>query len=273
MPPDSGTETSLDSARDTGRAPEQKPVSAARTLAAVGLLLAAVTLFTALDTCAKLLATRHGVPVGEIVWLRFLSQTVYILVLYAIFRGPSRLPDLFATRRFGLQMARSALMVTTTACNFIALQTLRLDQTVTIIFMAPLVVAALAGPLLGEWVGWRRGLAIVTGFIGIVIAVHPTGEGLSAAVLISFAGMLAYALFMLLTRHLAPIDPPHVTLFYSMIAGTLLAAPIAFATWVTPPDAVTWIMLAALGVLGGLGHLLFIYAYTLAPASTVSPFI
>lgn len=248
-------------------------VARARTLTAIGLIVAAVTLFTALDTCAKLLATRHGVPVLEVVWLRFLGQTVYILLIYAIVRGAWRLPDLVVTKRPGLQLVRSLLMVTTTACNFIALQTLRLDQTITIVFMAPLVVAGLAGPLLGEWVGWRRGLAIVTGFAGVVIAMHPSGEGLPFAVLISLAGMIAYAFFMLLTRHLAPIDPPLVTLFFSMIAGTLLVAPFAISGWVTPTSASTWTMLALLGVFGGLGHWLFIYAYTLAPASTVSPFI
>lgn len=244
-----------------------------RTLWAIGLIVVAVTLFTALDTIAKLLATRHGVPVVEVVWLRFLGQTVYILVIYAALRGPSRLLDLVDSKRPGLQMVRSILMVTTTVCNFIALETLRLDQTITIVFMAPLVVALLAGPLLGEWVGWRRGLAIVTGFAGVVIAMHPTGDGLPTAVWISLAGMLAYAFFMLLTRHLAPIDPPIVTLFFSMIAGTALAAPFAVAEFVAPPDPSTWIMLALLGVLGGLGHWLFIYAYSLAPASTVSPFI
>jgi len=252
---------------------DQAPVTARRTLFAIGLIVLAVTLFTALDTMAKLLATRYGVPVAEVVWLRFVGQTVYILVIYAIVFGPSRLKDLVATRRLGLQSLRSVLMVSTTACNFIALQTLRLDQTVTIVFMAPLVVAALAGPLLGEWVGWRRAIAIIVGFAGVVIAMHPTGDGPSWAVLISFAGMLAYAFFMLLTRHLAPIDPPIVTLFLSMVVGTVIGAPLALANWSDPGSLTVWAMLASLGVFGGIGHWLFIYAYTLAPASTVSPFI
>ncbi len=244
-----------------------------RTLTAIGLIVVAVTLFTALDTTAKLLTTRYGLPVSEVVWLRFLGQTVYILIIYAILFGPSQLPALVASKRPLLQLVRSLLMVLTTACNFIALQSLRLDQTVTIVFMAPLVVAALAGPLLGEWVGWRRAVAIIVGFAGVVIAMHPTGEGPSTAVLISFAGMLAYAFFMLLTRHLAPIDPPIVTLFYSMIVGTVLGAPLAFSVWSTPATFEVWLMLAMLGVFGGLGHWLFIFAYKLAPASTVSPFI
>ncbi|MBX9926880.1 MAG: DMT family transporter, partial [Hyphomicrobiaceae bacterium] len=64
-----------------------------------------------------------------------------------------------------------------------------------------------------------------------------------------------------------------VTLFFSMIACTVLGAPIAIGAWTTPPSLEIWLMLASLGVFGGIGHWLFIYAYTLAPASTVSPFI
>ncbi len=80
---------------------------------------------------------------------------------------------LFTTNRLELQIVRSVLMVATTAFNFLALKYLRLDQTITIVFLAPLVVALLAGPLLGEWVGWRRLVAILVGFAGVLIVVRP----------------------------------------------------------------------------------------------------
>ena len=64
-------------------------------------------------------------------------------------------------------------MVVTTGFNFIALRYLQLDQTVTIFFLTPLLVAALAGPLLNEWVGWHRMLAIVAGFFGVLLVMHP----------------------------------------------------------------------------------------------------
>ena len=242
---------------------------AGRRLTAIGLLILAVSLFSGLDTVAKWLVTRLHIPLTEVVWLRFAGQTFYMVLIFGIVG----VPGLLTTQRLSWQLARSCLMIATTACNFFALQTLRLDQTVTIIFLAPLVVAALAGPLLGEWVGWRRGLAIGVGFLGVLIALHPGAAPLSAAVFVAFSGMFAYALFMLLTRHLSALDPPFVTLFYSMVAGTLLGFPLALHDWVTPPDLTTWGLLAALGALGGAGHMLFIFAYKFAPASTVSPFI
>ena len=236
---------------------------------AVGLMILAVTLFSALDATVKVLMKWHHIPASEVVWLRFVGQTVYMVLILGVIGTPG----LLVTKKPALQLIRSALMVTITACNFIALQTLRLDQTITIVFLAPLVVAALAGPVLGEWVGWRRAVAIGVGFAGVIVAVHPGSAPLSAAVLFSLAGMFAYALFMLMTRYLSAYDPPFVTLFYSMIVGTVLGAPFALHDWVTPPNLWVCVLLASLGAFGGAGHMLFIYAYKLAPAATVSPFL
>lgn len=249
--------------------PLSSKAARASTVTAIVLLILAVTLFSALDTVAKYLATRLHIPVAEVVWLRFVGQTLYMVAIFGIIGVPA----LLRTERLGLQTIRSILMVMTTVCNFFALQTLRLDQTITIVFLAPLVVAALAGPLLGEWIGWRRGIAVAVGFCGVLVALHPGSAPISLAVIVSFSGMLAYAFFMLLTRHLSSIDPPFVTLFYSMMVGTIFGTPFALRDWVWPADGFTWLLLAMLGAFGGAGHMLFIYAYKRAPASTVSPFL
>jgi drug/metabolite transporter (DMT)-like permease len=239
---------------------------------AIVLMLLALVLFSCLDAAAKYLATVTRIPVAEIVWLRFLVQFVLILVLAPVF-GLISLEQLFTTRKLKHQMLRSTLMVATTAFNFLALEHLRLDQTITIVFLAPLVVALLAGPVLGEWVGWRRLVAILIGFSGILIAVRPGLAGVHPAVLYAIAAMLAYAIFMLATRYLSAYDPPLVTLFYSMLVGTFFGAPVAFANWVWPTDLPTWLLLGSLGILGGGGHWLFIHAYRLAPASSITPFL
>ena len=155
---------------------------AADRLKAVGLMCIAVTLFSGLDTSAKYLETRARLPTMQIVWARFTGQFLIMLT----FLTALPVSALFGTRKLKLEMFRSLLMVSTTACNFLALQYLRLDQTVTVVFLAPLVVAALAGPVLGEWVGWRRGIAIFVGFLGILIVVRPgrwrTASGVRARV-------------------------------------------------------------------------------------------
>jgi drug/metabolite transporter (DMT)-like permease len=238
-------------------------------LAAVGLMCVAVTLFSALDTAAKVLVARHGLPVGEVVWLRFLGQIGYMLVLWRVLR----LPSLVATRRPGMQILRSFLMVGTTVFNFLALQYLRLDQTVTITFLTPLVVALLAGPLLGEWVGLRRMIAILAGFCGILIAVRPGVAQVHWAVLYSLAGMLIYAGFLIITRLIAAGEAPFVTLFYSMLVGAIGGAPFALREWVWPATALDWALALSLGAFGGAGHFLLILAHNRAPASTIAPFL
>ena len=238
-------------------------------LRAIGLMLTALVLFSALDATAKYLVQRQGVPVVEVVWLRFLGQIAYMVVLWKVLR----LPALLATSQPWAQLLRSTLMLATTAFNFLALAHLRLDQTITVVFLTPLTVALLAGPLLGEWVGWRRMVAILTGFVGVVIAVWRGADAFDPAFLYSFGSMLAYAGFMLLTRAIAGNDPPFVTLFYSMLVGAVAMAPFAVHGWVAPPSLASWLMLAALGALGGTGHFLFIHAYRLAPASTIAPFL
>ena len=237
-------------------------------LKAIGLMLLALTLFSGLDASAKYLATRSDLPMIQIVWARFVGQ--FLLMLSILSALP--LSALFGTRKLGWELVRSLLMAATTAFNFLALQQLRLDQTVTVIFLGPLIVALLAGPLLGEWVGWRRLAAISVGFVGILIAVRP-GINLHPAFAYAFGAVAAFSLFMLLTRYLAAYDRPLTMLFYSILLGTFGLAPFALWEWVWPQSLGQWLLLAALGTLGGIGHYLFIHAYRLAPAPVIAPFL
>lgn len=236
---------------------------------AIALMCAAVTLFSCLDATAKYLVTHSGIATAQVVWMRFAGQAL----LMAAILGPWTIPSLLKTKKLGLQITRSFLMVACTACNFIAVKYLRLDQTVAIAFLAPLVVAALAGPFLGEWVGWKRMLAILIGFAGILIVVRPGFTEVHWAFGVSLLSMLSYALFMLVTRKLSTFDPPLVTLFYALLAGTIFGIPFAYADWIWPSGTMQWLLLASLGAFGGFGHYLLILAYRLAPASSVSPFL
>jgi len=267
-----GTKAAALGADGRNRAAAQRresAIPAADRLKAIGLMCLAVALFSALDTSAKYLVTHAKLPLVQIVWSRFLGQ--FLLMLSLLSALP--LSALLRTHKPKLELFRSLLMVTTTACNFLALGYLRLDQTVSVAFLAPLIVALLAGPFLGEWVGWRRLVAIFAGFLGVLIVVHPGIGGLHPAFAVAFAGMLASAFFMLLTRFLAAHDAPLVMLFYSILLGTFALAPFALWQWVWPATIGQWLLLLGLGAFGGMGHYLFIHAYRLAPASSVAPFL
>jgi drug/metabolite transporter (DMT)-like permease len=205
----------------------------------------------------------------QVVWMRFLGQLAAMLALL----GLVAVPDLVRTRRLGLQVVRSFILLGSTAFNFLALRHLRLDQTTTIGFLAPLATAILAGPLLGEWISWRRGIAILIGFVGALIAIRPGFATVHPAVLWAFGTMLCMAFFGIVTRYLAAFDRSEVTLFYSLLAGTLLVAPFALADWVWPADGLAWLLLISMGLYGGLGHYAFIVAHRYAPASALAPFL
>jgi drug/metabolite transporter (DMT)-like permease len=242
---------------------------ASQPLKAIGLMCLAWALFAGIDVSAKYLTTVSGLPMPQIVWSRFFGQFVVIILMM----GLTSLPRLLASQKPMLQVGRSLLLLGSTIGNFIALKYLRMDQTTTIAFLNPLVVALLAGPLLGEWVGWRRMVAILVGFCGILVAVRPGFVEVHPAFLFAFASMSCYAVFSLLTRHLSPYDPTEVTLFYSLFAGTFLMAPFAWAAWVTPPDQMALLVLCTMGVWAGAGHYLFIVAHRYAPAAVIAPFV
>jgi drug/metabolite transporter (DMT)-like permease len=254
---------------------ERSPASSAPAEAApdalkgIGLMCLALAFFSCLDATAKYMGAVAQLPVAQVVWLRFISQFLLIVLV----TGVIAIPRLLSTRRLPHQMLRSALMLGSTLLNFLALKSLRLDQTQTIYFLAPFVVALLSGPFLGEWIRWRRMLAILVGFSGILVVVRPGLQAFEPALLLAFGSMLCYAVFMLLTRYLAPYDAPEVTLFYSLLAGVVIMGPIAMMGWVWPKDGLTWALLLSMGFWGGLGHYIFIIAYRHAPAAVLAPFI
>jgi drug/metabolite transporter (DMT)-like permease len=242
---------------------------ASHRLKAIGLMALATLCFAALDSTGKYLIVKEAVPVAQVTWLRFLGHVVFS----AVALWPFAVKPSLRSAKPVLQILRSALMVVTTAFNFLALRYLQLDQTITIFFLTPLLVAALAGPLLHEWVGWHRVVAIAAGFIGVLLVVHPGIGTVHWAMLLALVATFGYALYNLATRYLAGFDPAEVTQTYTPLAGVLIVAPFALAAWHWPTSALQYALLASLGFWGGLGHWLLILAHRSAPAPVLAPFI
>jgi drug/metabolite transporter (DMT)-like permease len=253
----------------TPRRPSLATSDTSHRLKAIGLMMLATLCFAVLDATGKYLIVREAVPVAQVTWLRFVGHVVFsALVLWPFALKPS-----LRSAKPWVQIFRSALMVVTTGFNFIALRYLQLDQTVTIFFLTPLLVAALAGPLLNEWVGWHRMLAILAGFFGVLLVMHPGIGTVHWAMLLALVATFGYALYNLATRYLAAFDPPAVTQTYTPLAGVLIMAPFALGAWNWPEGATQWVLLASLGFWGGLGHWLLILAHRSAPAPVLAPFI
>jgi len=238
-------------------------------LKAIGLMALATICFALLDTTAKYLVTVDAVPVAQVTWLRFVGHIGFSAVaLWPLAVRPS-----LRSAKPLIQILRSTIMIVTTGFNFISLRYLQLDQTVTIFFLAPLLVALLAGPLLHEWVGWHRMMAILAGFLGVLLVMHPGFGTVHWAMFFSLMATFGYAFYNLSTRYLAAFDPAEVTQTYTPLAGAVGLMPFALAAWQWPQHPAVWILLASLGFWGGLGHWLLILAHRHAPASMLAPYI
>ncbi len=249
---------------ETERAGARDP----RRLAGIALMCAAPIGFASLDATGKWLA---GAGVDPLL-TTFMRYAVNVALVTA-FLNPVTRPGVAHSRRLSLQVVRSLLLFGSTACNFLALRSLQLAETVSIQFAAPLAVALLAGPLLGEWSSRLRLAAVAAGFVGVLVIVRPDTLAAKPAMLFSLGNMLCYALYVIVTRKLAAHDSSATTIFYTGLAGLALMTPLLPWIWTAPGSLQVWGMLVAVGLFGTAGHWLLVLAHARAPASLLAPLI
>src|SRR5258706_1043755 len=233
---------------------------------AVLLFLLAGLCLSSLDATAKYLVRSY--PVEWCIWARYAGHLLMALPL-----AWTRVGSGFwrSTRPF-VQGARSALLLVTSVCFFVALQYLPLADASAISFLAPLFVVVLSGPLLGETVPKSRWIAVAIGFGGILLVTRPGAAAFHPAALLMLAMAFCNALYQMLTGKLAS-DSPYTTLFYSAVPGAIaftLALPFLPAHPL--PGAFEALLFVLLGLLGGLGHWCITRAFLQAQASQLTPF-
>jgi drug/metabolite transporter (DMT)-like permease len=230
------------------------------------LMCGAVATFACLDTTAKYLG-RH-IDVMQVVWARYTCA----LLLALIVANPITRPALLVTARPALQVGRATVLLGSTMFNFFALKYLRLDQVLAITFSTPFFIAALSGPVLGEWVGARRWAAIGVGFIGILVVTRPGVGSAHPAMILALLATMSYAIYFLATRLLTRTDSNETTLFYTNVVGAAVMLPVVPFFW-KPVDAFEALLLVMLGALASIGHYMLIAAHRHAPASLLSSFL
>ncbi|MFZ1428367.1 MAG: DMT family transporter, partial [Geminicoccaceae bacterium] len=238
-----------------------KEGSGGTTARAILLVCLAGLLFVTMNSLVKALSTRFD-PL-MLIWARYFFHVVLIVVLY-----PRRFPQLLRTNQLGVQFGRSLLMLGATALNFLALYWLPLGEVAAITFTSPIIVAALAVPVLGERIGGARWLAILGGFAGAMLIIRPGAETMNTGAWLAAGCALSYALYQISTRIVRESEPMASLLYGGLVGMVALSVLVPFG-WSTP-TAVEWLQLAAIGVLGATGHLLLIHALRSAEASRVS---
>jgi drug/metabolite transporter (DMT)-like permease len=170
-----------------------------------------------------------------------------------------------------LQIFRCFVLVGEMALFVLALRHLPVADVHAIAGATPLLVMALSWPLLGERVNARQWLAVVVGFIGILIIVRPGFAEIGVGSIYALLGGLSWAFYQIMLRILGRDDHAATTLLYSAFIGTAIMTTLGPSEWRTP-DAFGWLLFALAGLFGGGAHVAMTTALAIAPASQLQPY-
>lgn len=238
--------------------------SSSATLAGIGLMLLGIFFFALNDALGKWLISTYFV--GQLLFIR----SVAALVVLGPFIHRQGISGFARAPRPFIQFLRPVFSTFEVACFYWALAYMPLADVMTFYLAGPIYVTAMSPFLLGEHVGWRRWLAVLAGFAGVIIALNPTAHALTPAAMVAIAGSFTFSLLMICTRLVRGTSD--IVLVTTQNVGALLfgaaAAPFGWA-------AVNWrdgALLALLGLVALLAYVCMNRALKLAPASVVVPY-
>lgn len=228
--------------------------------------LCGVFLFACMDTVTQYLAVRYPAPL--IVGVRYVVHCLLMVLVLA----PTQGARLVRTRRTGLVLVRAACLAAGSLLFALALKRVPVAEATAVLFVAPLLVVMMAGPLLRERVGAAGWASVVAGFVGILLIARPGGSLDAAGVALAFAAAATTAAYQLLSRLLAGTETTLALLFYTALVGAVaFGASLPWFWSEAQPPARDLALLASLGVLGGVGHFLFTAAHRHTAASALAP--
>ena len=227
-----------------------------------------------MDAIAKYLG--NGMSPIQIAWGRFFFQFTLIgLAIVALYGVKALWP-----KRPLTHMIRGLLLATATTFFFFSLLYLPLANAIAIFFVQPMILTLLAATFLGETIGWHRKLAVLAGFLGALLIIQPGSDSFTLAAFLPLGAALFYAGYITVTRSVANIDHPMTMQFASGVGATLaLSLALVPGLWINNslfgariPTTSQWGLLAAIGLIAAIGHLLVVIAVNRAPTSLLAPF-
>jgi drug/metabolite transporter (DMT)-like permease len=234
-------------------------------LAAIGWMLAAVASFSLMDAGMKLLAAHY--PPLQVTMLRGAASLPFVLVWVLATAGARSIVPV----RWGLHLLRGVLGMVMIGCFVFALKRMPLSTAYSIYFVAPLLVAALSVPLLGEKVGPRRWTAIAIGLLGVIVVLRPGVDGI-----VSFPGLMvllaatAYAIAAVTVSLLTRTDTPQSMVVWFLLIMAVGAGLAAIPGWVP----LRWehaALILGMGLAGAFGQVALTSAFMRGDASLIAP--
>ncbi len=243
-----------------------------------GILLKLVSVLLFAVMSALIRGLGDTVPVGQVVFFRSAFAILPVVVIYAARR---ELSTAVRTGRPLGHVGRGIISVFGMFLSFAALARLPLVDATTLSFAAPLITVALAAIILKERVRVYRWSAVVIGFLGVLVMLAPylefgrlagsTTSAQSLGALFALAAAFCNAGTVIQTRRLTDSETTSAIVFYFSLFCTIAGALTLPFAW-HPPTGAELAALVAIGVLGGISHILLTESYRYAPASVVAPF-
>ena len=229
------------------------------------MMLLAVGFLSLMDAGLKDLSAAY--PAFEVAALRAAASWPIVAVWVFTQMRPSALLRV----RWSLHLLRGALGVMMIGAFVYGVRELPLTAAYTLFFVAPLIITLLAKPFLGEAIGPHRWIAIVGGFIGVLVALRPDVSGVvSWASLAVLVAALGYAVSAITVRVLARTDGTPAMVFWMLTLTGLGAALLALPDWV-PVRSEHWLVVAGVGLTGALGQYTITEAFVRGEASVLAP--
>ena len=203
----------------------------------------------------------------QVLWSRYFFHALIVLI-YLFFNQPL---IVFKTNAPKIQILRSFSLFGATLAMYTSLKYIPLADAAAVQFSAPVLVTILSGLFLGEKIGVRRYLAVMTAFFGVLIIIQP-GASFRWVMILPMITALLVAIFLIQTRQLNNVDSPYTTLFYSTLVGMIILIFVVPFFW-KQPNYHEFLMMCLQGGLGAIGHLAIIKGLQYATASFLSPFL
>ncbi len=232
-------------------------------LAGILLMLAGDFMFALNDAMGKWLVASFGV--GQVVLVRSIGA---FIVLGPMIVRQGAAPLLHPERPL-LQVLRVVATALDTALFYAAVVHLPLADVMSFYMAGPIYVAALSHLLLGEKVGWRRWMAILGGFCGVLVMLHPSSAALSLSSLFALVGSISFAFAIVLNRKLRSTSDTKLVTWQTVGTG-IVGMVLAIGDW-PAAGAIDYGAMLLLGVISCAAHLMITRALKLAPASTLAP--
>ena len=221
--------------------------------------------FGSMDAVSKHLTST--LPVVEILWVRYLFFAIFGFLLAVHNSGLSGLKTSIPFLQVGRGLALGFEIILFTY----AFRYMPLADAHVMAASVPLIVLALAVPILKEHVGPRRWIAVIIGFLGVLVILRPGFGEWQPILLLPLTGALGFAVYLVLTRMAAAFDSVGTSAFYTGIVGLAVLTIFLPLEW-KEPSMEEWCWLIVASVLGLCGHISVIKALSMAEASMLQPF-